>query len=145
MTNSVIDHRAHVSQLLAGVCGVMLLAIAPLQAAEDTSNAYVLRVRPSICVSYNSDEPCRMDLQLSWQGPARAELCLRELLRDPLLQCWQNTAGGILDIEFANTVDVSYQLEDNLTSNTLAASSVKVINRDLRTARKRRRHVWSIL
>ncbi len=145
MTNSVINHRPNASQLLVTVCSGMLLASAPLQAAEEVTNAYVLRVRPSICVSYNSDEPCRMALQVSWQGPARAELCLRELLRDPLLQCWQNTGAGVLDIEFANTTDVSYQLEDNLTSNALVESSVKVINRDLRTARKRRRHVWSIL
>ena len=140
----VIAFRCRAALLLAGFFGSILLdPSAALGATEP--DGYVLRVRPSICVSYNSDEPCRMALQLSWQGPARAELCLRELLRDPLLQCWQNSQAGSMDIEFANTVDVSYQLEDGVTNGALADSSVKVINRDLRTSRKRRRHVWSIL
>lgn len=142
----VIAYRRSTSLLLAVLCGsVLLAATTPLKAAEAGADGYVLRVRPSICVSYNSDEPCRMALQVSWEGPARPELCLRELLRDPLLQCWQNTQSGSMDVEFANTVDVSYQLEDGVTSGALAESSVKVINRDLRTSRKRRRHVWSIL
>lgn len=146
MKNLIVVYRRNCLLPIATLCcGMLLATTVPLQAAEAAADGYVLRVRPSICVSYNSEEPCRMELQVSWQGPARTELCLRELMRDPLLQCWQNAGTGRLDIEFANNADVSYQLEDGLTSGGLAQSSVKVINRDLRTSRKRRRHVWSIL
>ena len=86
-----------------------------------------------------------MDLQVNWEGPARGELCLRELMRDPLLQCWLNTESGNVDIKFADTVDVLYQLQDSATQGALAETPVTVINRDLRNSRKRRRHVWSIL
>lgn len=131
---------------LAVACSsVLVFGVCRVQAADTSDSAYSLRVRPSICVSYNGDEPCRMDLQVSWEGPVRAELCLRELLRDPLLQCWKNAARGSVDIEFANSSDVLYQLQDSITQGALAESPVTVINRDLRNSRKRRRHVWSIL
>lgn len=115
--------------------------------AAETATSYSLQVRPSICVSYNSDEPCTMDLRLSWQGPASPEICLQELLRDPLLQCWQNSNSGSLELNFANTGDVQYQLQHGNVASAapLAEAGVKVINRDLRNSRKRRRHVWSIL
>lgn len=118
-----------------------------LAADSSTAGAYSMQVRPSICVSYNSDEPCTMALRVSWQGPSAAEVCLHELMRDPLLQCWQNSNNGNLDLNFANTGDVQYQLQQGsvATANPVAAADVKVINRDLRNSRKRRRHVWSIL
>jgi hypothetical protein len=133
-------------QLLVVACSFsVLFGACRVQAADASESGYSLRVRPSICVSYNSDEPCRMDLRVSWEGPARAELCLRELMRDPLLQCWQNAGSGSVDIEFGNNADVLYQLQDSASQDALAESPVTVINRDLRNSRKRRRHVWSIL
>ncbi|MES2603689.1 MAG: DUF3019 domain-containing protein [Pseudomonadota bacterium] len=130
------------SWLLVGV-----LASNAVHAADGASAAYSLQVRPSICVSYNSDEPCTMALRVSWQGPPSAEVCLHELMRDPLLQCWQNSANGNLELNFANSGDVQYQLQQGnaVPANPVAVADVKVINRDLRNSRKRRRHVWSIL
>lgn len=115
--------------------------------AAEPDATYSLEVRPSICVSYNSDEPCTMALRVSWQGPTSPEVCLQELMRDPLLQCWQNSNSGSLELNFANTSDVQYQLQQGsaVTTGPLAEADVKVINRDLRNSRKRRRHVWSIL
>lgn len=116
----------------------------PVLAAGDES-AYALHARPSVCVSYNSDEPCTMSLELDWSGPLLPGLCLREQQREQALQCWRNATRGKLDIDFANTADVLYLLQNPATSDSLADTSVKVINRDLRSSRMRRRHVWSIL
>jgi Protein of unknown function (DUF3019) len=138
--------RPSVSVGWALVLAGALLATADLTAAADA--AYVLQVRPSICVSYNSDEPCTMTVRARWEGPTSAAICLHELLREPWLQCWQNSSTGSMELPFANTGDVQYQLQDASTtaaSSALATAAVKVINRDLRSARKRRRHVWSIL
>jgi hypothetical protein len=114
-------------------------------AAENAETGYVLEVQPSICVSYNSEEPCTMEMQVSWQGPGAPEICLRELLRDPLLQCWQNTGTGSTELTFINAEDAQYQLQHGASDSALVTADVKVINRDLRNSRKRRRHVWSIL
>lgn len=123
--------------------GYVILAAPPAFAA-DTTGTFMLETQPSVCVSYNRDEPCRMPLTLHWRGP-NTDACVRELLRDPLLQCWQRAGEGEVEVEFSNAEDVRYQLQGQADGQPLADADVKVINRDLRSSRKRRRHVWSIL
>lgn len=135
-------HRGKIS--LAGLGSIPLLCVSATYAADNSTTGYVLEVQPSICVSYNSEEPCTMAMQVSWQGTGAAEVCLRELMRDPLLQCWQNASTGSTELTFVNAADVQYQLQDGAQA-ALVTADVKVINRDLRNSRKRRRHVWSIL
>ncbi len=141
------DLRANRLQLslLALATLAALLAIPTGQASEERAPGYTLSVRPSICVSYNSDEPCEMSMQVSWEGAAAADVCLRDAMLTPMLQCWQDTDRGSATIAYANTVDVRYQLVEEVSLGVLAEADVKVINRDLRDSRKRRRHVWSIL
>ena len=115
------------------------------QPREARTPGYTLLVRPSICVSYDSDEPCSMSMQVSWEGAAPADVCLRDASLTPMLHCWQDSNRGSVAIDYANTVDVRYQLVEEASLGVLAEADVKVINRDLRDSRKRRRHVWSIL
>lgn len=124
---------------------VALLAVPAGQASEERAPGYKLSVRPSICVSYNSEEPCSMSMQVSWESEAAADVCLRDAMLTPMLQCWENSNRGTATIDYANTVDVRYQLVEETSLGVLAEADVKVINRDLRDSRKRRRHVWSIL
>lgn len=130
--------------MLKSLCYLPLFCLATANAAENSGTGYVLEVQPSICVSYNSEEPCTMAMQVSWQGPGAPEVCLRELMSDPLLQCWQNSSAGHTELSFSNEADAQYQLQDG-AAIPLVIADVKVINRDLRNSRKRRRHVWSIL
>lgn len=130
---------------LTGLGCMPFFCMPAVYAADTTATGYVLEVQPSICVSYDSEEPCMMSMQVSWQGSGAAEVCLRELLRDPMLQCWQNATNGSIELSFVNAEDVQYQLQDAESDSPLAVADVKVINRDLRNSRKRRRHVWSIL
>ncbi len=123
--------------LLLSLTGGMALA-------ANADPAFTLQAKPSICVSYNNDEPCTMALELSWKGPLKPELCVHELMRSPALQCWQNSVVGSLTLNFANTADVHYLLDEAATNFNLATTTVKVINRDLRSSRTRRRHIWSI-
>jgi hypothetical protein len=138
---------AHVTLLHCAVAALaaFVLAIPAGQASEERAPGYKLLVRPSICVSYNSDEPCTMSMQVSWEGDAAADVCLRDAMLTPMLQCWQDSTRGSATIPYANTVDVRYQLVEESSLGVLAEADVKVINRDLRDSRKRRRHVWSIL
>lgn len=106
---------------------------------------FELKVRPSICVSYDSASPCVMSMQLSWASPRIADVCLREAQREAPLRCWDDALGGQHEIQYADTVDSRYWLVDANTQLVLAETEVVVINRDLRDSRKRRRHVWSIL
>ncbi|MES2624131.1 MAG: DUF3019 domain-containing protein [Pseudomonadota bacterium] len=114
-------------------------------AAEELPKSHRLRIRPSICVSYDSTQPCTMAMEVSWEGQAMADVCLRGVMISPMLACWKNARDGNITLDYANTADMVYQLVEEATQGLLAEAEVKVINRDLRSSRKRRRHVWSIL
>jgi hypothetical protein len=133
------------ARILLAALACSLAAIPAGQASEEPASGFKLLVRPSICVSYNSDEPCAMSMQVSWEGEMAADVCLRDASLTPMLHCWQNSNRGSVAIDYANTVDVRYQLVEEASLGVLAEAEVKVINRDLRDSRKRRRHVWSIL
>lgn len=122
-----------------------LLLAFPGKASESDAPEFRLFVRPSICVSYDSEAPCTMSMEVRWEGEAPADVCLRDAVAPPMLHCWQDSESGRVEIDYANTVDVRYQLVEEDSHGVLAEAEVKVINRDLRDSRKRRRHVWSIL
>jgi hypothetical protein len=132
------------THLLLAALPAALLAF-PGKASESDAPEFRLFVRPSICVSYDSEEPCTMSMEVRWEGEAPADVCLRDAEAPPMLHCWQDSARGRVEIDYANTIDVRYQLVEEGSLGVLAEAEVKVINRDLRDSRKRRRHVWSIL
>jgi len=114
-------------------------------ASDTPPTGYNLVVKPSICVSYDSEMPCKMAMQVSWEGRTEADICLREMMQEPQIHCWENASRGSVDIRYPDTADLVYQLVEESSSAVLAEAQVRIINRDLRSARKRRRHVWSIL
>lgn len=128
---------------LAAVLACLQPLLPSPAAAQDPQ--YSLSVRPSICVSYNSDEPCTMSVEAEWQGNAPADICLREGQIVAPLHCWKDSASGSVELEYSSSVDGLYQLIEEASPGVLAETEIKVINRDLRSSRKRRRHVWSIL
>lgn len=125
--------------LLAGLC---LAASAGARAQEAT---YSLQVRPSICVSYDNEVPCRMSMQVSWEATVTGDVCLLQAEQADPLACWDHARSGTAEVQYADTNDVQYRLVDARSREVLAEADVVVINRDLRASRKRRRHVWSIL
>lgn len=125
---------------LAGV-GLLVGSNANAQDAAEFS----LQVRPSICVSYDNEAPCRMSMQVSWQATIMTDVCLLQADREDPLACWDNAREGSTEVQYADTNDVQYRLVDAKSRDLLAEADVVVINRDLRSSRKRRRHVWSIL
>jgi hypothetical protein len=139
------EGRAGPGEVAMTLAAALLVAAPMGQASEEPAPGYKLSVRPSICVSYDSAEPCLMSMQVSWEGEAVADVCLRDALLTPMLHCWENSDRGSVAIDYANTEDVRYQLVEESSLGVLAEAEVKVINRDLRDSRKRRRHVWSIL
>ena len=129
------------------LCG-LVLCLLPMQkglAGESAEPDFHLSARPSICVSYDSSAPCTMALELRWQGDATTDVCLREAGADQALRCWESGRAGRLELEYANTENVLYQLVAAGDLSILAEAEIKIINRDLRSSRQRRRHVWSIL
>lgn len=132
------------TRLALAAVPTLLLAF-PGLASESDAPEFRLYVRPSICVSYDSEAPCTMSMEVRWEGKVEADVCLREAVAPPMLHCWQDSDRGRVEIDYENTVDVRYQLVEEGTLGVLAEAEVKVINRDLRDSRKRRRHVWSIL
>jgi len=144
MMNMQYPEGAHYKRSVAALvlAGLLLLSV---RAAAQEGEEYRLSVQPSICVSYNSEEPCTMAVEVRWEGRPPADICLRDALLIPMLQCWEDSARGNVALEYASTVDGLYQLVTEASLGVLAEAEVKVINRDLRSSRKRRRHVWSIL
>jgi hypothetical protein len=114
-------------------------------AAESAASNYKLHVQPSICVSYDNTQPCTMAMEISWEGEGMTDVCLRDAMLTPVLHCWEYASEGAIAVDYANTTDAMYQLIEENTRDVLAEIEVKVIHRDLRSSRKRRRHVWSIL
>jgi hypothetical protein len=146
------QRRGIITQPLASAHRLLTVAFAclistPLLAAEaDAQDAnYQLESRPSVCISYDREQPCAMALHLEWQGPLTNEACLTAQAQEGPLQCWNQQQRGEADIAFASAADINYFLQDVAQQATLASTTVKVINRDLRNSRKRRRHVWSLL
>jgi hypothetical protein len=129
------------------VATVVFLLLPPSSSLADQPVAprYHLHVQPSICVSYDSTQPCTMAMEVSWEGDGMTDVCLRDAELTPVLYCWENASEGTIAVDYANTTDVTYQLIEETTQGVLAEAEVKVIQRDLRSSRKRRRHVWSIL
>jgi hypothetical protein len=134
-----------VSVLFASVMVNCLSAGPEAGASENPPGDFRLVVRPSICVSYDSEAPCEMAMQISWEGMRPVDVCLKESLREPDIFCWQNARTGSVVVAYSDSSDVLYQLVEESSSFVLAEAEVIIINRDLRSARKRRRHVWSIL
>ncbi len=143
-TGVVISIARLCSILLPGIGSLMLLAF-PSRASETDAAEWRLSVRPSICVSYDSGQPCTMAMEVRWEADAQADVCLRDALDEPPLHCWENALQGSVEVSYSNTEDVLYQLVEQATDTVLAEAEIKVINRDLRSSRTRRRHVWSIL
>lgn len=131
-----------------GLLCCLVLCLLPMQkglASESAGPDFRLSAHPSICVSYDSAAPCTMALELQWQSSASTDVCLREAGAEEALRCWTASRAGRLELEYANTEDVLYQLVAAGDLSVLAEAEIKIINRDLRSSRKRRRHVWSIL
>jgi len=103
-----------------------------------------VRTQHSICVSYDSSQPCTIAMMVSWIAPEERAVCLREADEGEPLHCWDTARSGSIELSYSNTQDVTYQLVA-LDGSLLATTEIKVINRDLRSSRSRRRHVWSIL
>ncbi|HWK53579.1 MAG TPA: DUF3019 domain-containing protein [Hyphomicrobiales bacterium] len=121
----------------------LLGATMPLQGAE--TPGYELDIRPSICVSYDSELPCTMSMEVSWKAPTPSAVCLMEVGEDEPLHCWDAATRGSVELAYASHEDLGYELVMAADGTALASADIKVINRDLRSSRSRRRHVWSIL
>lgn len=140
--------RTHLTKALQQSCSAAficwgLLTMTMVQA--QTSGEFSLQVRPSICVSYDNEAPCRMSMQVSWEATVVSDVCLLQAEQQEPLACWDNASSGATEVQYADTRDVQYRLVTAKTRDILAEADVVVINRDLRSSRKRRRHVWSIL
>jgi hypothetical protein len=122
-----------------------VLACTALACEAQSAFQYELRIRPSICVSYDSTEPCTMMLKIDWTGDSRQPVCLKLSNDDIFLECWSNVLTGNTELPYENTEDLVYQLVSMQDNAVLAEANVRVISRDLRDSRRRRRHVWSIL
>jgi hypothetical protein len=85
-----------------------------------------------------------MAMTVSWTAPQDSAVCLREADESEALHCWDAARSGSVELSYSNTEDVTYQLVA-LDGTLLATCEIKVINRDMRSSRSRRRHVWSIL
>ncbi len=112
--------------------------------AAAASDNYELTIRPSICVTFDSEAPCTMMLNISWAGGSGDAVCLTTATEEAYIQCWNNAVTGNLELPWEYSSNVVYQLVSMQNNQLLASAEVQVISRDLRDSRRRRRHVWSI-
>ena len=142
MTTRLKSFLCLAALVLSSLCLSALIPTAYGAAADDN---YELNIRPSICVSYDSEEPCVMMLSISWAGGTGEPVCLKTAAEPAFITCWSNQVAGETEQPYENSTNVVYQLVSMQNSRVLADAEVQVISRDLRDSRRRRRHVWSIL
>lgn len=129
--------------LLLTACGLYSMPL--LAQPAENQQFYELQIRPSICVSFDGDQPCSMMLLISWEGSSRQPVCLKTESSAELINCWNGDNAGSLELPYESAGNVVYQLISMQNDRRLAFAEVQVISRDLRDSRRRRRHVWSIL
>jgi hypothetical protein len=142
MTTRLPSFLRLMSALLLGCC---LSAICLFTTAATGDDNYELLIRPSICVSFDNEEPCIMMLAISWAGGSGEPVCLNTATDASYITCWNDSFTGETEQPYENSGNVVYQLVSMQNNRILADAEVQVISRDLRDSRRRRRHVWSIL
>ena len=108
------------------------------------AQSYSLTASPLVCVTLGGDTPCEMSLDLAWTAAAADDLCLVLLNTGTVLECWKQARQGRHTLEYTSLQNVALQLIDE-EAQVLDEVEIKVVSRDLRESRRRRRHVWSIL
>lgn len=80
--------------LLVGAClsTVQAQQIAPV-------NGWRLQISPQHCVTLEEGRTCYATVNVQWQAPAPADVCL--LLAGEPLQCWRHLPTGSWQFEFA--------------------------------------------
>ena len=146
ITRNIHSHSCFSRHGLSAAPAIFFAFLLALQkvtlAAEPQS--YELSASPLVCVTLGGDTPCEMSLDLAWSAAAADDLCLVLLNTDTVLECWKQARQGRYTLEYSSLEDVALQLVDG-ASQVLDEVEIKVVSRDLRESRRRRRHVWSIL
>lgn len=125
-------------------CLTMLLIAVTTMADPDE---VVLTARPGLCILQDPElSECMMALELKWNAARDSDLCLYHSRADAPLQCWSSVSNGRFLSKLTSHEDVSYWLQRSHADQQLARITVRVVSLAQRNpARRRRRHVWSVL
>ena len=113
---------------------------------EPTSLELELRVKPSLCLTYSSEEDCSLTVEVIWNNSKASNLCLFNVQEETPIECWENTQNATLTEERIMNEDLVYWLSPPGENTPLVTAKVEMasIVEDERRHRSRR-HIWNLI
>jgi len=83
-------------------------------------------VRPARCIALHQGQTCYATLKFQWKTPRGSEYCLFDTRLDNPLLCWKGRGSSEHRLEFASDKNVSYEIRDVQSQQTLSDALVKI-------------------
>ncbi|MGI2259047.1 DUF3019 domain-containing protein [Shewanella sp. GXUN23E] len=126
---------------LAGLVLLLFSFVAHGKAETDTQPT--LEVWPQICVA-EPNTPCKLDLQLKWQGTPHNLICI--LSDNAQFTRWCNDSNAVhsLTLNITTDKDIQFEMVDPQSNRIIAAAKFRVTQLSDSSSRRRYRNPWSL-
>ncbi len=104
----------------------------PLVAEVDFS------AKPASCVALHQGRKCYALVSLNWQVREIGDFCIYEKATNKVLQCWKNSQGNTMKVEFESSGKIEYQLVAIDSNIVIAETAIDVSWVHKASPRKRR-------
>ncbi len=130
----------------------LLIAVVSANALSQTDTGLTLKTliptlvaSPGICELDVGESQCEMSTTLIWEVPKAGNFCLKEAETGQLLNCWESSWSGTLQLAFSSTEPRTYILTRG-QDGSIAANAVVTVTGTLeqRMRSRRRRGFWSL-
>lgn len=106
---------------------------------------WVLWAKPRICVIPLDLSICKMETEIYWVGSKKTNICLRSSEKKTAVHCWDNAQQGHLLQSIVMGKQITYWLAYFGKKEVLVETKIRLISFPQKRARRRRRHIWSLL
>lgn len=94
--------------------------------------------KPANCVALHQGRKCYALVSLNWQVAHVGDFCIYEKVSNIVLQCWKNSTGDQIKVEFESSGKIEYQLVAIENNIVIAEASIDVSWVHKASPRKRR-------
>lgn len=102
------------------------LAIAPVNAQEQTADSNTLVAIPDTCVALREGRNCYADVEVSWRQQQIGNYCLRNSDSKHIIQCWLMQHKGLFRYEFDSTETVGFELINSDNGKIVASTEIQL-------------------
>lgn len=106
---------------------------------------WMLWAKPRICVIPLDLTLCEMETEIHWTGHTKANICLLSSEKNATVHCWNDAQQGHLLQSITMDKQITYWLAYLGEKEVLVETHIRLISFPQKRARRRRRHIWSLL